>query len=151
MIAGVGHRADKGFEGSTDVNAPNSTWERPIYVCSGATKAKIKTVTFRYNSTIDNSLAGLYVIAINDKEYDDKVPPPTWGFETPKPQYNISYINPLWGIINPAQANAANLTTWQAPSIYLPYSLESAGGSVSDLAYLSGDNVPLIRAPPDIW
>lgn len=151
MVGGVGYRVDKGFEGSTDAKAPNSTWERPIYVCSGATKAKIKTVTFRYNSTIDNSLAGLYVIGIKDKVYDDKTPPPTWGFETPKPQYNISHINPLWGIIDPAQTKAANLTTWQAPSFYIPHSSQSAVGAATDLSYSYGDNVPLIKAPPDLW
>ncbi|KAK5072463.1 hypothetical protein LTR64_005065 [Lithohypha guttulata] len=151
MVGGVGHRVDKGFEDAKDVKAPNSTWERPIYVCSGATKAKIKTVTFRYNATIDNSLAGLYIKSIKDKTYTNSVSAPIWGFETPQPQFNISDINPLWGIIDPARVKTPNLTTLQAPSFYIPHSSTSAVGTTPDLSYQNGDNVPMIRTPPDLW
>ncbi|KAK5087844.1 hypothetical protein LTR05_002059 [Lithohypha guttulata] len=152
MVGGVGHRVDEGLEGSKDVKAHNSTWERPIYICSGATKAKVKTVTFRYNSTIDTSLAGLYVKYIKDKTYTDSDPAPTWGLETPDPKFNISDINPLWGIIDSARKKAPNLTTLQAPSFYIPHSAESAvDGMLFDLWYTRGDNVPMIRTPPDLW
>ncbi|KAK5094987.1 hypothetical protein LTS08_008383 [Lithohypha guttulata] len=151
MVGGVGHRVDKGYEGSTDVKAPNSTWERPVYICSGATKAKVKTVTFRYNSTVDSSLAGLYIKSIKDKTYSDSNLAPNWGLETPNPQFNISDINPLWGIIDPSRKNSPNLTTLQAPSFYIPHSAESATSGILDLSYTSGDNVPMIRTPPDLW
>lgn len=150
MVGAPARRIDKGFEDSTDYKAPNSTWERPLFVCAGATRAKIRTVTFRYNSTVDNSLAALAIAAITDKEYGD-APLPIWGFETPVPRYNISSINPLWGFINPAEKHTANLTTLQTPSFWVPASSQSATGLSSDPSYISGDNVPLILAPPSLW
>ncbi|KAJ9651242.1 hypothetical protein H2198_009471 [Neophaeococcomyces mojaviensis] len=151
-LVGAAQRNDG--KAMNSVDSGNVTWERPFYVCSGATKVSIKTVRFRYNTTIDNNLKGLGIVSVKDKEYIDGDELPLWGGETPNPPMNLSYLNPLWGLIDPSMARSANLSTRRAAYFYIPASSELASlytSLPSDIQYGRGDYVPAIRAPIQIW
>jgi len=150
-LAGTAQRNDGKAINSVDNG--NVTWERPFYVCSGATKVSIKTVRFRYNTTIGNSLKGLEILNIKAKEYDSDDELPIWGGETPSPSMNLSYLNPLWGFINPSKIQSPNLSTQRSDHFYIPASFESilSFGLPTGVEYGFGDYLPAIRAPAQIW
>jgi len=148
MVAAPAHRTDGG-----DVNnmTPNSTWERPLFVCAAATKASFKTFTFRYNTTADNSLSGLYIASVKDKEYSSESEKPLWAFEAPSPPWNLSLINPLWGLVDDSHANTPNLSTVRSPHFYIPASYESAFSGGMPTTSIVSDYLAGITAPPMLW
>lgn len=155
LTLGIGRRVDNTSSTETKPQGTPFPIERDMYVCSSATKAVIKTVRFRFDSTINkttDALDGLDVLFIRDKQYtNEDAVIPTWGFENPKPTYNVSTINPLWGIIDPSFANNANITTIQSSHFYIPQSQVSYASDYSILGSDCGDNLPGIRAPSELW
>lgn len=134
-----------------------ATYERPLYICSAATKASIKTIRFRYNSTTVNNLRNLEILDIRDKIYERDDQKPLWGLETPwfnsTNTWNISSINPLWGIVDEAASTNHNVSTIRSDHFYLP----AAAGSVAEMGYLKypttvyDDYLAGTTGPPDNW
>ncbi|KAJ9650876.1 hypothetical protein H2198_009830 [Neophaeococcomyces mojaviensis] len=118
-------------------SAPNNassavTWERPYYVCAAATKVLIKTVRFRYNATKERNLNTLEIVHLKDKVYASEAKKPVWGFETPcmneTTTWNLSMINPLWGLVSPTTAEGRNITLLRSENFYIPASLQTNYG-----------------------
>lgn len=132
-----------------------ATYERPLYICSSSTRASIKTVRFRYNSTAVRDLRGLEIMQINDRVYGKEEDKPLWGFETPwvnsNTTWNISQINPLWGIVDETLSTNRNVSTLRSDHFYIPASSEST----SNIGYSSYTNYDDFLAgtmgPPDNW
>jgi hypothetical protein len=61
---------------------PGSSWTIPMYSCISATKALVKTVSFRFNGS--DSLSGLTVTGLIDKVYPNDASKPLWELSTPK-------------------------------------------------------------------
>ncbi|KPI43258.1 uncharacterized protein AB675_6774 [Cyphellophora attinorum] len=97
-------------------------YEQSVYSCASVTRASIKTVSFRFNTTTpDLNLKSLTVTNITDKTYSDEKgpnPPPLWGIET----LNMSLVEvqQLWGLISDDNADAPNMTAIRAPHLHLP-------------------------------
>ena len=121
--------------------------ERPIYSCASTTKATIKTVRFRYNSTRNEreSMNGLEVLNIIDKVYTSDNDRPLWGVEDIN--MSVFLVNPLWGIIDPSRKDSVTLSSVRAEGLYLPAgrSLLGWGG------YNMPDFTPAITGPGKAW
>jgi hypothetical protein len=110
---------------SSDANHVNSAEERfnqSIYVCASAPRAIVKEVSFRYNGTgVSPSLSNLTVTEVADKNYSNTDEKPVWGVENPGKRWNISSIQPLWGIVDGSRFRTSDsLWTTQSESLYLP-------------------------------
>lgn len=148
LVTGTGKAVD-GPPGATQKTI-NSTWEAPTYVCVGATKALIKTVKFNYNTTSSgNTLPGVRIIDIKPKEYDNPSSVPIWAMENPGPEWNISMINPIWGIVDSKTAENSNISTTTSERFYMPASASS--NQTWDVSDFDGDYLPAIRAGPLLW
>lgn len=137
----------------TLIPQPGTIWERPIYSCASATKAMIKTVRFRYNSTNndDQTIKGLKILKIADKMYNNRNEMPLWGIEDAN--RSILDIDPFWGLIDPSLENSVNISTVRAERLYLP----AGQSSVSDVFGSSVvpaeavDFNPAITGPSKAW
>lgn len=117
LVFGAARRRD-GTE--TLIFEPGKWYVQPLYSCASATKATIKTVDFRYNATQEtgHTLKALTVLNMAPKSYKDKAFMPLWGVETA--DYDLSGMSQYWGIIDPRQEYAVNLSTVRSPHLYLP-------------------------------
>ena len=97
---------------------PESWWTQPLYSCASTTKAVIKTVRFKYNSTSQYDLKDLHVLNMTDKVYEKENDKPLWGVENPN--MTLASVTPLWGLISPEHENAVNLSTVRSDRLYLP-------------------------------
>ncbi|KAF2741897.1 hypothetical protein M011DRAFT_522494 [Sporormia fimetaria CBS 119925] len=95
---------------------PGTEWTIPLYSCASASKASIKTVSFRYNGT--QGLQSLDVTNIQPKEYPKEEDKPLWTVENLAVE--LHDVNPVWGMTTPDHANGPNITTWRGPHLYLP-------------------------------
>jgi hypothetical protein len=86
-----------------------------MYSCISATKALIKTVSFRFNGSDD--LSGLSVTGLGDKIYPNDASKPVWGVENT--DMFLADASPLWGLVEPQQGNV-NISTLQKESLWLP-------------------------------
>ena len=129
---------------------PDQTYERPIYICAAATKAHIKKIRLRYNITQDNALEGLHLVDIKDKTTSPNDPDrPLWGMETPTPNWTLSFLNPLYGMISKSQSSSENTSSISSDYFYIPAS--SASSSSFGITDSFGDNLPFITGPPRLW
>jgi hypothetical protein len=125
------------------VPIPGSLWERRVYSCASATKASIKTVRLRYNSTyaVDAPMRGLEVVHIDDKMYVSPDEMPLWGVENPN--MDISDLDLFWGLIDEKDANHANLSTVRSDHLYLPAGRSSSSQLISEYDdYFPGASLP---------
>lgn len=102
-----------------------SRWASQLHSCAANVRATIKTVTFSYNGTAEQSLAGLHVEEIQPKKYKSEEDYPLWGFE--ETGLNVSGIDPIWGLISPDYASRPNISTLRQPNFYLPGYQETGG------------------------
>jgi hypothetical protein len=145
MVSGTAHPLDSKPASLTPVTG--SLWERPVYSCASSTKASIKSVRLRYNSTYatDSPMKGLEVVSITDKAYASEDEMPLWGVENPG--MNISDLDPFWGLIDQKDANHVNLSTVQSDHLYLP-----AGRSAYSQLFAEYDDFfPGASLPAAIW
>jgi hypothetical protein len=102
---------------------PGSQWTVPIYTCASASKASIKTVTFRYNGT--QGLPSLNIVSIKPKTYAKEEDKPLWAVE------NLTMdkddVNPIWGLTTPEHQNGPNISTSRQEHLYLPGSSSGTG------------------------
>lgn len=140
---------------SDPTNSSSSiTYERPIFVCTAATKISVKTVRFRYNATRTKSLHNLEVKAITDKVYKKEGQRPLWGFETPQNgtlTWNLSMIDPLWGLVDASALDIQNVSTLRSDHFYLPASAQTrrrTGWSTNDNYE---DYTPATTGPSACW
>ncbi|KAK3708113.1 hypothetical protein LTR37_011617 [Vermiconidia calcicola] len=140
--------ANKTRGSDTPLVEPGSVWTRPVYMCSSATKAIIKTVRFSFNRTQGSGLEGLAVISIKDKQYEGKGEMPIWGIETPN--MTLDSITPFWGLVDTQMVHSVNLSTVQADHLYIP---ASASSVFNNLLNMDGgtDYMPGTAAPAVIW
>lgn len=118
LVLGAARRTD-GEE--TLIFEGGDVYQRPIYSCASTTRASIKTVNFKFNATAGDSLKALTIQNITDKTYsanDGPNPPPLWAIETP--DFYLSEIQQLWGLIDEAHKDAVNITAIRAPHLHLP-------------------------------
>lgn len=118
LIFGAAHRKD----GSKSlIFEPDSWWTQSVYSCASTVKASIKETAFSHNITerTGNTLQALSVVGVTEKNYTDNQSMPLWGVET-LPNWNLSDIGQLWGLISPEKENSVNLSTLRAPHLYLP-------------------------------
>ena len=135
--------------------------ERPIYSCASTTKAVIKTVRFRYNSTKSDreSMNGLEILNIVDKVYNSRNERPLWGVEDVN--MSIPHINPLWGLIGASWGKSVNLSTVRAERLYLPagrslltnvnFYEPAENNDFHDNFSSLGDFTPAITGPGQAW
>ena len=142
LIFGAARRRD-GTE--TLIFEPGKWYIQPVYSCASATKATIKTVDFRYNATQEtgHTLKALTVLNASPKPYKDKASMPLWGVETV--DYDLDGLSQFWGIIDPEQINAVNLSAIRSPHLYLP----GYSGSLSN-SPRGFDNVPGANGPRNL-
>ncbi|KAH7127759.1 hypothetical protein B0J13DRAFT_645774 [Dactylonectria estremocensis] len=114
LMQGVPRRVD---DGPANIFDDSSKWSTPVYSCASSVKATIKTVTFFHNGTTDN-LEGLVVKEVEEKKYRDESDMPTWGMENSA--FTVDQFEPIWGLVDPAFEGFPNISTVQAPSLYLP-------------------------------
>ncbi|KAF4466271.1 hypothetical protein FALBO_6867 [Fusarium albosuccineum] len=113
LVRGVPERVD---DGPPNLFEDGSKWSAPLYTCASAVKATIKRVTFFHNGTSDN-LEKLVVKEVKEKEYKDEEDMPIWGVE----DWNLglAQFQPIWGIVDPSFKGFRNVSTTQAPSLYM--------------------------------
>ena len=140
LTYGAAHRRDGGR--SIDLES-GTWWTQPIYTCASASKALIKTVRFRYNSTSHTpSLRDLHVLDLEDKSYASESDKPVWGVDRLNVSYH--YLTPLWGLISGDRKHDPSISTVQSERLYLP------GWSIFGLANdVTQQNSPALDAPAD--
>lgn len=111
----------------------NSTWSMPMYMCSTAAKATIKTVAFRLNET--SGLKGLVIDRVTDKSYQSKSDMPLWGVEKLN-NFTIAAAPPLFGIVSADVGNRDDISTIQREHLWIPGS--PAIGTSNPLGVLQG-------------
>ena len=87
-----------------------------MYSCISATKALVKTVSFRFNGSDD--LSGLTVTGLIDKVYPNDASKPLWGVE--HTEMTLADVKPLWGLVAPQSQGRVNLSTLRKESLWLP-------------------------------
>lgn len=106
-----------------------------MYSCISATKALVKTVSFRFNGSDD--LSGLTVTSLTDKVYTNDSSKPLWGVEDT--QMALADVKPLWGLVASHSHGSVNLSTLQKESLWVPgYAGLSDGPSTSGYQNLPG-------------
>ena len=134
--------------GSPMEEEPGSKWKSSLYVCAGAVKASVKTVSFSMNASA--SLGNLVATGVKNKHYPDNSSYPLWAIEDWwYPGSEGAYAAPLWGIVDVAYEGTKGYNFTRAPTLYLPYSygsltwesfaapLDSLAGSVAPYGILS--------------
>lgn len=101
---------------SSIVFTPGSNWTIPLYSCISASKAVIKTVKFRFNSSSD--LSGETVTEISEKTYSDESSKPLWGVENTN--MRLEDARPLWGLVSSPEQGNISLSTLRNDALYLP-------------------------------
>ncbi len=149
LMVGAAHpiRGEK-----TLIRLPGTIWEHPIYSCASTTKASIKIVRFRFNSTNNDPkpMKDLKVLNIADKVYSNRNEMPLWGVEDAN--MRIDNVDPLWGLLDPSWKNSVNLSVVRAERLYLP-----AGRALNEEVSLffrgddGSDFVPAITGPAKAW
>lgn len=115
LMRGAPVRTDEGPEALME---QDSTWSAPLHSCASALRATIKTVTFNYNATDSQGLAGLSVAGIKEKEYPNEADMPLWGFE--ESGLTVMGIPATWGLISPDYESRDNVSSRRAPHFHLP-------------------------------
>jgi len=87
-----------------------------MYSCASASKASIKSVSFRYNGTA--GLKSLDILDIKSKSYASDDEKPLWGVENLK--LRLRDTNPVWGITLPEYDKNPNISTARQEFLYLP-------------------------------
>lgn len=95
---------------------PGTDWTIPLYSCASASKASIKTVSFRYNGT--DGLKSLDILDIKPKTYASENEKPLWAVENLK--MRLDDVNPVWGFTVPEHENHPNISTTRHEYLYLP-------------------------------
>lgn len=115
----------------------NTTWTTPLYNCASASRAIIKSVTFRINGSA--TLENLKIKSIAEKEYPNKDSQPLWAVENTK--MNLSYVLPLWGLVEKEDESFGNISFKRSPHLWLS-GYSSSSGFSSGLPTGSAENLP---------
>lgn len=121
--------------GTSLIMDPGSNWTVPMYSCISATKAVIKTVTFRFNGSRDD-ISSLTVTSLADKTYKDNSSKPLWGVEGTN--LSLADVNPLWGLLDAKKIGNVNMSTLQKESLWLP----GYGGGFGSMSTIGHQNLP---------
>ncbi|PNP58185.1 hypothetical protein FNYG_15175 [Fusarium nygamai] len=113
LVRGVPNRVD---DGPPNLFEDGSKWSSPLYTCASAVKATVKAVTFFHNGTSD-SVERLTIKEVKEKEYKNVDDMPLWGVEDSS--LGLAQFQPIWGIVDPAFKDLRNVSTLQAPSLYM--------------------------------
>ncbi|OAP60410.1 hypothetical protein AYL99_05412 [Fonsecaea erecta] len=110
---------------------PGSKWTVPLYSCISTSKARIKTVYFRFNGSDD--LSGLTVTNISDKVYPNESSKPLWGVE--KTDMVLADVNILWGLLSGPDQGNVSVTTLRKEFLYLPGYASGGAGAPFTVGY----------------
>jgi hypothetical protein len=129
---------------------PGDTYQRSVYTCASTTRASIKTVGFKFNttatdsSTSTSSLQALSITNITAKSYASSADAPLWAIETLPDTYTLADVQQLWGLISGANQDAPNMTAIRAPHLHLPgYSLLSGPTpNIPGYEFIPGSTAP---------
>lgn len=113
MVYGAARRKDGSASFLFD---PGTEWTVPLYSCASASKASIKSVSFRYNGT--DGLNSLSIEDIKPKTYAKDEDKPLWAVENLK--MRLDDVNPIWGFTTPDHENHPNISTSRSDHLYLP-------------------------------
>ncbi|ERF68133.1 hypothetical protein EPUS_08199 [Endocarpon pusillum Z07020] len=93
-----------------------------LYVCASTVRATVKEVSFQYKQTSERpSLSDLSVSHVSPKNYSSRTSKPLWAVEKLEKKWNVSSIQPLWGIVDGnASESSSNFRTVEKESLYLP-------------------------------
>jgi hypothetical protein len=134
MLYGAARRKDGSASLFFD---PGTEWRIPLYSCASASKASIKTVSFRYNGT--DGLRSLDITDIKPKEYAKEEDMPLWAVENLK--MRLEEVNPIWGMTTPEHSKHPNISTSRQPHLYLPGHVDMVLDDISPASstqYLAG-------------
>ncbi|KAH6853287.1 hypothetical protein B0I37DRAFT_420104 [Chaetomium sp. MPI-CAGE-AT-0009] len=127
LVTGIPQRSD----GSDSIHlTPGSRWTVPLYNCASTTRAVIKTVSFSVNNTDD--LAGLRIVNITEKQYQDSSEYPVWAVEDV--ERRLFNTKPLWGLVESETAPFGNISFKRHPHLWLSgHDILDEGGSTQNL------------------
>jgi hypothetical protein len=103
---------------------PGTRWEHKVYTCVTALTASIKEISFSYNKTNDT------ISVLNVGNLPKTKPTPLWGMENPG--WNISQVQPIWGVVSETAKNNPALSVIQKEKFYLPAGSSSMIGEPAD-------------------
>lgn len=126
-----------------------SEWMVPMYVCAGAIKASVQTLTFAVNGSA--SLDDVQVVQRQDKKYSGSQDHPTWaieykGFSNLRKDAGFGEFNvvkPLWGIVDESYVGTPEYNFTKSPSFYVPHSYISRLGNNDPLDMLASSAAPV--------
>lgn len=119
LLLGPPQRSDGGDSRFQQVNL---TWSQPIYYCASATRARMQTITFSFNGTLD--IKDLQITRQNTNT------PVLWAME--KTGYSVAELNPLWGRVADSYENDPALWTMRSEVFYVPAGVADIFGSLTD-------------------
>jgi hypothetical protein len=137
LVFGAARRRDGS---QTLVFEPGAWYVQDVYTCASTTRAGIKSVDFRYNSTREtaHTLEALTVVDIQPKNYSSKEEMPLWGVEDV--DFALTDLNQFWGIIDPELEHSVNLSTLRREYLHLPG--YNAFGALSTTTRAGFQNIP---------
>ncbi|RPA82505.1 hypothetical protein BJ508DRAFT_414119 [Ascobolus immersus RN42] len=91
---------------------PGTRWEHHVYTCVTALTASVKRVSFSYNATNET------ISVLNVDNLPATEPTPLWGMENPR--WNISDVQPVWGIVSEDSTSNPALSTIRKSKFYHP-------------------------------
>ncbi|KAF7502451.1 hypothetical protein GJ744_005797 [Endocarpon pusillum] len=93
-----------------------------LYVCASTVRATVKEVSFQYKQISERpSLIDLSVSHVSPKNYSSSTSKPLWAVERLEKKWNVSSIQPLWGIVDGnASESSPNFKMVEKESLYLP-------------------------------
>jgi hypothetical protein len=93
-----------------------------LYVCASTVRATVKEVSFQYKQIAEwPSLSDLSVSRVCPKKYSSSTSKPLWVVEKLGNEWNVSSIQPLWGIIDNIDSKSSqSLWAVENESLYLP-------------------------------
>jgi hypothetical protein len=97
-------------------------------MCATSARARIGETQFTYNGSGDLSTLGLDIVFRNSTS--ENRPPPLWGVETTN--FNISNIDPLWGIIHDDFEGSPGIQTIRRDYLWIPAGAATIWGGMGD-------------------
>ncbi|KAF7373472.1 hypothetical protein MSAN_00556900 [Mycena sanguinolenta] len=107
MFLGPPQRTDGG---NPLLPGDNSTWSQRMFSCASGTRARMQTIDFTFNGTMD-----LTALAMTRRDIDTPV---LWATEATT--INISNVDLLWGRVADSFENDPNLQTLRSDVFYVP-------------------------------
>jgi len=138
LLLGIPERKD---DTSSTSRGRGSNWTTPLFACGSANRAVIKSVDFKFNSSL--GLKGLTVRNIKPKEYASPTEFPLWATQSILVLGRfLGTVDYIWGIVEREDPSFPNMTYKRAPELWL-------GGLNRGFSTLN-QNLPASDVPPAV-